>query len=333
MTAELRILVLGGGGFVGGHLHAALSAHLGDAARVINTTQSPQDTTTLALDIRDTEAVRAVVRRERPTHIINLVGIAAPVEARRNPDLAWELHALAPDRLGRVLRDEMPECWLLHISSGLVYGRAVLEVPMIDESVRLDPIDTYAMTKAAGDLAMAVLAEDGVKCLRLRPFNHTGPGQSEDFAVPAFAAQIARIKADLQDPVLKVGNLSAVRDFLDVRNVVEAYAQIVACADKLEPGAIYNIASGTGSSMRNILDTLVKISGANVTIELDPDRQRPSDLPVIVGNSGALSRDTGWTARRSMEQTLADTLEYFSALVEESSRQTRPQPFSELSPP
>lgn len=320
MAADRHILVLGGGGFVGGYLHAALLAQFGDAARVINTTKSPQNATTLALDIKDTAAVGAVVRRERPTHIINLVGIAAPVEAHRDPDLAWELHALAPDRLGRMLRVEAPDCWVLHISSGLVYGRTALDVSSLDESARLDPVDTYAMTKAAGDQAMAVHAADGLKCLRLRPFNHTGPGQSEDFAVPAFAAQIARIKAGLQEPVLKVGNLSSVRDFLDVRNVAEAYAQIVACADDLEAGAIYNVASGTGSSMRRILDTLIQISGVDVTIELDPDQQRPSDLPAIVGNPEALSHDTGWTASRSLDQTLADTLAHFSAVIEASRR-------------
>ena len=311
MTVDRRILILGGGGFVGTHLHTALKDHFGDNARIINTTRSPQDQGTIALDLVDTEAVREIIRHERPTHVINLVGIASPVEARRDPALAWELHALAPDRLGHMLLAEMPDSWLLHVSSGLIYGRAALEVDRVDETSRLDPIDTYSMTKAAGDLAMGVLASEGLNCLRLRPFNHTGPRQTEDFVVPAFAAQLARMKSGEQLPTLKVGNLSAVRDFLDVRDVVDAYVKLIEKSDALESGTIYNIASGHGHSMRDILDRLVEISDEPVTIEPDPTRLRPSDLPRIVGDASALSRDTGWATRRQLNQTLADVLNGF----------------------
>lgn len=314
MFQERTVLIMGGGGFVGGHLNAALAAKFGPSARVINTSRYPANDQTLSLDVCDTDAVRKIVRKESPTHVINLAGIAAPVEARRNPELSWELHALSPDRLGRMLIEEAPDCWFLHVSSGLIYGRTALDTQPIDETARLDPMDVYAMTKAAGDLAMGVLAREGLKCLRLRPFNHTGPGQSEDFAIPAFAAQIARIKAGLQEPVLRVGNLSAIRDFLDVRDVVEAYAALIDKSENLEPGAIYNIASGTGAEIKSVLDMLVGIAKENLVIELDPARQRPSDLPVIVGNAEALMRETGWRQKKRMEQTLSDTLNHFCEL-------------------
>jgi GDP-4-dehydro-6-deoxy-D-mannose reductase len=315
MAPERRILILGGAGFVGKHLNAALREEFGEAARVINTSRDPLDDKTLKLDICDTSAVRSIVRTENPTHVINLVGVAAPLEAKQNPDLAWELHALAPERIGHMLCREAPDCWLLHVSSGLIYGRTALESRQIDEKARLDPMDTYAMTKAAGDLAMGVLAGEGLKCLRLRPFNHTGPGQSEDFAMPAFAAQIARIKVGAKEPILHVGNLSATRDFLDVRDVADAYAALIACSDTLKPGAIYNIASGTGHRIEKLLDMLVSISGAKLSIESDPDRQRPSDLPSIVGNSAAIRRDTGWVPKRSIAETLQDTLHYYAGLI------------------
>lgn len=312
MPSEPRILVLGGGGFVGAHLFAAVSSRFGRTARIVNTSRESLAPDTLALDICDTDAVRALVHREQPTHIVNLAGIAAPVEAHRNPELAWQLHALAPDRLGRMLLAEMPECWFLHVSSGLVYGRTALGVGAVDEGCLLDPIDTYAMTKAAGDLALGVLAGDGLKCLRLRPFNHIGPGQSENFAVAAFASQIIRIRRGVQKPVLNVGNLSAVRDFLDVRDVADAYVSLIGCTSQLDPGAIFNIASGTGCNMAALLDQLVDMSDCDITIEIDPERQRPSDLPQIVGNAEALSRMTGWSPQTAMEKTLADTLDYFS---------------------
>lgn len=320
MLAERRILVLGGGGFVGAHLLTALSSRFGGTAHIVNTSYENLPPDTLALDICDTEAVRALVQHEKPTHIVNLAAIAAPAEARLEPDLAWELHALAPDRLGRMLLAEMPECWFLHVSSGLVYGRSALGLEAIDEAARLDPIDTYAMTKAAGDLALGVLAGDGFKCLRLRPFNHIGPGQSESFVVAAFASQIIRIQRGLQEPKLKVGNLSAVRDFLDVRDVADAYAVLIGCTSKLEPGTIFNIASGTGWNMSALLDQLVDMSGLDITVETDPDRQRPSDLPEIVGNAEALSRKTGWSPRISIERTLTDTLDYFSEKIGDEGR-------------
>ena len=311
MVADPRILVLGGGGFVGAHLHAALIAQFGQTARILNTTRTPLDSQTHALDIQDTDAVRAVVQQENPTHIINLVGIAAPVEARRNPALAWELHALAPDRLGRMVLQEAPDCWLFHVSSGLIYGRTALDGLPVDESTLLDPMDTYAMTKAAGDLAMGVLAGEGLKCLRLRPFNHTGPGQTEDFVVPAFSAQIARIKAGKQPPVMKVGNLEAERDFLDVRDVVAAYLGLIRQADSLRSGAIYNISSGRAVSMQHILDSLIQMSGLKISVEPDHARQRPSDLPRIVGSADALTRDIKWKPTFSLDQTLRETLSYF----------------------
>ncbi|WP_138935441.1 NAD-dependent epimerase/dehydratase family protein [Roseovarius arcticus] len=313
MTGDPCILVLGGGGFVGAHLRTALSAKFGANARILNSTRSPRDSTTLALDIRDIEAVRAVVRRERPTLIINLVGIAAPSEASRDPELAWELHALAPDRLGRMLLKESPDCWLFHVSSGLIYGRTALKGPPVDEAARLDPIDTYAMTKAAGDLAIGVLAGQGLKCLRLRPFNHAGPGQTEDFVIPAFSAKIARIKRGQQPPVIQVGNLEAERDFLDVRDVVAAYTALIAKVDDLHSGAIYNISSGRAVSMQYILDRLIQMAEIKIDVAPDPARQRSSDLPRIVGCVDALVHDLGWKPAFSLEQTLYETLLYQEA--------------------
>lgn len=315
MQKKACILVLGGGGFVGTHLRTALASRFGDKACVILAGMTAKTSDVLTLDIRDTDAISALINQECPTHIINLVGIAAPVKAQQNPELAWELHALAPHRLGRMLLRQAPDCWLFHISSGLVYGRSALGGGAMDETVRLDPIDTYAMTKAAGDLAMGVLASEGLKCLRLRPFNHTGPGQTPDFAIPAFASQIAQIKAGLQDPVIKVGNLAAIRDFLDVRDVAEAYSELVAVSDKLVSGAIYNIATGYGKSMQHVLNQLIALSGLDVTLVMDPERQRPSDLSCIVGSAQSLQQDTEWRPRRSIEETLGDTLDRFEKIL------------------
>ena len=311
MAADLRVLILGAGGFVGTHLRAALAARFGGDAQIIATTLGPQDAGLIALDMRDADALRAAIRQHRPTHVVNLVGLAAPVMAARKPELAWDLHALAPERLGRIVLQEMPDCWVLHVSSGLIYGRTALEVEVLTEGAMLAPMDVYATTKSAGDLVMGALAEEGLKSLRLRPFNHTGPGQSEAFVVPAFAAQIAKIRAGTQPPVIRVGNLDASRDFLDVRDVVDAYVRLIADASQCRAGSIYNIASGQAVRTGTILDRLIEMSGLDIQIEPDPARQRPSDLPRIAGSSAALQAATGWAPTRTLDQTLRETLAYF----------------------
>lgn len=311
MAADPRILLLGAGGFVGTHLRAALVARFGGDAQIIATTLGPQDAGLTALDMRDAEAMRAAIRQHRPTHVVNLAGLAAPVEAARRPELAWDLHALAPERLGRIVLQEQPDCWVLHVSSGLIYGRTALGVDVLTEGAVLAPMDIYATTKAAGDLVMGALAEEGLKSLRLRPFNHTGPGQSEAFVVPAFAAQIAMIRAGTQPPVIRVGNLEALRDFLDVRDVVDAYVRLIAHTPACPAGGIYNIASGQAVRTGEILDRLIAMSGMEIRIEPDPARQRPSDLPRIAGSSAALQAVTGWAPTRTLDQTLRETLAYF----------------------
>lgn len=313
-AGQMRILILGAGGFVGQHLLARLKRDLGDAQSIRATGQRAKPGIT-ALDATDADAVRSAIRDFAPTHIFNLAGIAAPARSRRTPDTAWKIHAHAPEQLGRTLLECAPECWLFHVGSGLIYGNSAAGGQLLAEDTVLSPTDTYGVTKAAGDLALGALATEGLKCLRLRPFNHTGPGQSEDFVVPAFSAQIARIEKGLQSPVLRVGNLEAVRDFLDVRDVVRAYSMLLQSAEEIPIGSIFNVASNLGLPISKLLDYLVEISGTSVEIEADPDRQRPSDLPSIIGDASELRRVTGWRPAIDIEDTLRDTLNYFRQLA------------------
>lgn len=308
MAAARRILLLGAGGFVGGHLAGALEDRFGAGAAVTRTGLRG-GAGLRPLDLRDAPALRDALRDLRPTHVVNLVGIAAPAEARRDPDAAWQAHAVAVERLGRLILQDLPDCWLVHVGSGLAYGRSALDGAPVAETAPLEPMDIYGVTKAAGDLALGALAGEGLRCLRLRPFNHTGPGQSEAFVIPAFAAQIARIEAGRQPPVIRVGNLDAVRDFLDVRDVVAAYADLVAAAGAMAPGRAVNIASGRGRRIGDLLDALCRMARVPVTVEPDPDRQRPSDLPALVGDAGVLAAATGWAPRHGLDETLRATLD------------------------
>jgi GDP-4-dehydro-6-deoxy-D-mannose reductase len=148
----------------------------------------------------------------------------------------------------------------------------------------------------------------GMEIVRVRPFNHTGPAQSPNFVVPAFASQIASIEAGLREPVVQVGNLDAERDFTDVRDIVRAYHLAVAEA---EPGEVYNLSSAAPRSVRGLLESLLSMSTVDIRVEVDPSRYRPVDTPVVYGSADKFRRATGWEPEIPFEQTLKDVLGYW----------------------
>jgi GDP-4-dehydro-6-deoxy-D-mannose reductase len=148
----------------------------------------------------------------------------------------------------------------------------------------------------------------GLKVIRTRGFNHTGPRRGHVFVTSNFARQIARIEAGLQEPVLKVGNLEAVRDFTDVRDMVRAYWLAV---NKATPGEVYNIASGVPITIRELLDRLLALSTAKIKVEQDPARMRPSDVEILIGDFSKFRNETGWEPQVPFEKTLQDTLDYW----------------------
>jgi GDP-4-dehydro-6-deoxy-D-mannose reductase len=186
------------------------------------------------------------------------------------------------------------------------------ELPFTEESP-LRPNNPYAVSKVAQDfLGLQYYLAYGVEVVRVRPFNHTGPGQAPHFVVPAFASQVARIEVGLQPPVMQVGNLAAARDFTDVRDIVRAYHL---AATEGEPGDVYNLASGRAESVQGLLGTLLSYARVEIRVEIDPDRYRPVDVPVAYGSAEKFRRRTGWSPQIPFEQTLWDTLEYWREQV------------------
>lgn len=314
MSGRTRVLILGAGGFVGVHLREAFAERMSDTADVVATSLNGSRDGIRALDILDCHAIASALSDLKPSHVINLAGIAAPVTARRNRSLAWRLHCQAAETLGFMILQHVPDAWLLHVGSGLAYGQTAVGRKCLSEADPLAPTDPYTASKAAGDLAIGALAFDGLKCLRLRPFNHVGRGQSRDFVVSSFASQLADMMSGSAPPVIRVGNLDAARDFLDVRDVADAYVTLVERSEDLAQGAIYNIASGTTWTISAVLDELIALSGLDVSIEIDPERQRPSDIPRICGSSKRLTADTEWRPRHNFKTTLSDTLNSFRSL-------------------
>lgn len=312
MLPDHRILVTGASGFVAPHVARALRDLYGDAVTIVGTALhervDPDFGTITRLDVTDRQAVRTAIEQHRPSHVVNLAAIAAPRAVSADPATAWRVHLVATRNIADAILDLAPDCMLVHVGSGLVYGdSAASGLPLGEETV-LAPTDEYGASKAAADLALAAFAARGLKCVRFRPFNHTGPGQTEDFVIPAFAMQIARIEAGLTPPVMRVGNLEPQRDFLDVRDVADAYVRAIDRSDAIPPGLILNVASGIPRRISAVLETLLAMSTAAITIETDPERAKASGLSLIVGDATRARDVLGWEPRYAFETMIADVL-------------------------
>ena len=290
-----RIVVTGAQGFVGGHLLPTLA----DA-------YPAADMLTAPFDVTDAEAVDAAIAAARPDAVIHLAAIAAPMDARRDPGRAWQVNLHGTLNVARAILARAPTATLLFAGTADAYGASFRPGLPLDETAPLAPQNTYGATKAAADLALGAMAAEGLRVIRARPFNHTGPGQSDAFVVPAFARQVARIKAGLQPPVMEVGALDPERDFLDVRDVCRAYASCLA-AD-LPPGTILNLASGHPRRIGDILQSLLDLAGITPEIRTDATRLRPADIPRAVGDATKVRTLLGWSPQIPWEQTLADVL-------------------------
>ncbi len=299
-----RILVTGAGGFVGGHLLPALRLAFPEALLH-----------TAPFDVTDAAAVAAAVGTARPDAVVHLAAVAGIPEARLDPARAWQVNLMGTLSLARTVLAQAPGCTLLFASSADIYGASFRASTPLDEVALPAPLNTYAATKAAADLALGAMAAEGLRVIRVRPFNHTGPGQGPGFVVAAFAEQVARIAAGLQPPVLRVGALDPMRDFLDVRDVCAAYALCLAHADALDPGAVLNVASGQPRRVGDVLAALVAAAGIQAEVVTDAARLRPTDIPLAAGDAALARRLLGWAPRIPWLQTIADVLADWQARV------------------
>lgn len=301
----MHILIIGGTGFVGRYLQDSLRRMIPTAElTVCGHNDSP-----VSLDVTDADAVRSMITATMPTHVINLAGLAAVWKANASPDLTWKVHVGGVLNIARAVMDVVPSCSFVNVGSGMVYGATANSENCLSEESLLRPFDEYSATKAAADMALCALANRGLNCVCMRPFNHTGVGQKSDFVVPAFADQIARIEAGQLEPRLKVGNLQAERDFLDVRDVADAYALVVAKAKDIPPGTILNVASGRPVRIAWVLDQLLQQSAVKISVEQDSSKFRPIDIACIVGNSARARSLLGWQPQHDFRDTLKAILD------------------------
>jgi GDP-4-dehydro-6-deoxy-D-mannose reductase len=293
-----RILVTGAYGFVGRHLQNALRQAFPEA--ILST-----DWFDVGNEIETRQAVRGV----GPDACVHLAGITAIPTAQRDPDRAWRINLNGTLNLARAVLAEAPACRFLHVSTAEAYGQSFKIGLPLNESAPLAPMNDYSATKSAADLAVGALVFAGLRAVRFRPFNHTGPGQVDSFVVPAFARQIAEIVAGVRPPLMRVGALDPSRDFLDVRDVCAAYVACLSCNDDtLPPGTILNLASGTARRIGDVLRDMCDIAGVAVTIETDETRLRPVEIPVACGDATRARDLLGWAPLIPWDQTLRDVI-------------------------
>ena len=267
------------------------------------------DATQAGVDLTDAAAVDAFVARERPDAIVHLAGQASVGAAQAEAAAGtWAVNLGGTLNLALAVARHVPEATVLFASSSEVYGRSFGSAP-IDEDATPEPANAYARSKLMAEQVLTQVLPATARLVVARPFNHTGAGQREDFVMPSFAGQIARIEAGRQAPVLQVGNLDARRDFLDVRDVVAAYIALLASSSRLPARFTCNIATGSARPMREMLETLRRLSRVPFSVEVDPARLRPSDIPFAAGCPDRLRDATGWTATFPLEATLSAVLD------------------------
>jgi len=262
-------------------------------------------------DLRNALWISEVVEAVRPDYALHLAAWSDVGGSWQQPWTTYELNIQCQLNLLEALRRWQPACRTLIVSSNEIYGLVDPADLPIDEDTSFRPNSPYGVSKLTQDMmALQYFNSHRLPTIRARSFNHLGPGQADEFAASAFARQIAEIELGLREPVVRVGNLSAERDFTDVRDVVRAYWLL---AQHGEAGLCYNIGSGAPRAIRDLLDTLLELSPASIRVDADPQRLRPSDVPRTYCDNRRLVQATGWQPVTDLRTTLHDLLDGWRA--------------------
>jgi GDP-4-dehydro-6-deoxy-D-mannose reductase len=245
-----------------------------------------------------------------PRAVVHLAAQSSVAQSNDAPEESARINFVGARNLLEAVARHAPRARVLLVGSGEQYGPAETGAAPWTEAAALRPRSPYARSKACADLLGARYAADGCDIVRVRAFNHTGPGQSDVFVLASFARQAAEIAAGRRDPELAVGNLDSVRDFLDVDDVVDAYLRLL---DPRVPAGAYNVASGIGRRIGALLDALRAEAGIQARVRMDPARMRPADASV--GDAAKLRAATGWSPRVPFELTLRRLLDDWRARV------------------
>lgn len=315
----MKALITGMGGFAGGHLAEYLLAEGWQVAGTVLPGEAPalpevvaSSCGVLTCDITKPGAVEELLSGAEPQVVFHLAAQSSVAASWKEVEATFEVNVMGTLALLEAVRRTLPSVRVVLISSAEVYGESFNE-GVVSEDTPLRPVTPYASSKACSDWVAGQFAHHfGLDIRRIRPFSHTGPRQKPLFAAPSFARQIAAIEAGLQEPVIRVGNLDARRDFTDVRDMVRAYGLVVTQG---EPGSVYNACSGRTMGLGDVLEGLLGRTSAPIDVKTDPSLLRAADLPVMAGDATRLNEATGWKPAISWEQTLDDLLSYWRHTV------------------
>jgi GDP-4-dehydro-6-deoxy-D-mannose reductase len=318
----MRVLITGITGFAGSHLADYILQNHPQAkvfglvrwrSRMENILHIQNRIRLIEADLKDMASLKRCLAEVKPDLIFHLAAQSFVPTSWKCPAETFAINALGQINLFEAVLS-LGMSPKIHIAgSSEEYGLVNSdEVPM-KETNPLRPLSPYAVSKVAQDLlGWQYFKSYGLKVVRTRGFNHTGPRRGEVFICSNFAKQIVEIEKKKKKPLLQVGNLEAKRDFTDVRDMVRAYWL---CLEKGEEGDVYNIGTGKTYSMKEILTMLLSISGIDVKIEIDPHRLRPSDVPVLLSDSSKFRKITGWEPEVPIHQSLEDLLAYWRERV------------------
>ncbi len=302
------ILLTGSEGFVGSYLLKELKESLDKIVPVCYPLLRPKRGRYVPLDIMNLEMTRAVVKSHKPDVVFHLAAVSSVSKSFRDRPLTYATNVIGTLNLLEAARTLTKPVRFIMVSTCEVYGGG----ECLTEQSPIVLKNPYAVSKYAAELVCRDYAQEGIESVILRPFNHTGPGQPDDFVLPTIAKQVAEIEKGKRPPLIEIGNTGIQREFMNVRDVIQAYKLAIG---KCSPGEVYNIASGHSHALGLGIDILKKKSRVKFEVKTDPARLRKTDIQVLTGNADKFIHLTGWRARIPFEKTLEDLLNFWRTEV------------------
>lgn len=312
----MKALIIGAAGFVGGYLADHLRKECGWSVCV---TKMPQETCQIEdvevydLDILEKNNIQELFEKTAPDYIFHLAAQSSVAVSWKRPELTVDVNVKGCINVLEAAKELEKKPRILLIGSSEEYGPSLPEENPVTENQPLRPGNIYAATKACQGMLGSIYAKAyQMDVIMVRAFNHIGPKQAPLFVVSDFCKQVAEIEKGFKEPVMYVGNLSAKRDFTDVRDIVRAYSALV---QKGTAGETYNVGSGHAIAIQDLLNNILKLSTKEIKVEVDQNKLRPVDVPIVEADVSKLTNDTGWERKYELESTLKDILEYWRGIV------------------
>jgi len=318
-----KILVTGFSGFVGKHLMNHLNEKKMKSEILGIDLNKPEykynyseclNTKFEKIDLLDSIKLRKLIYLFQPNYIIHLASYSSVGLSWKNPSLSFKNNMNIFLNMMEIIREVSPKCRILSIGSSEEYGNVKEDKLPLKEEYSLNPVSPYAVARVSQEQLSKVYCDGyGLDVVMTRSFNHVGVGQKDIFVISSFVKQLVEIKKGIKkEQKLVTGDITIVRDFLDVRDVVDAYFRLLINGKK---GEVYNVCSGIGVSLREVIEMICRILDIHVEIEIDPSRVRPNDNRVIVGSNEKLKKAMGWEPKIPLKESLKDIIDYWHRMV------------------